>query len=203
MPATVSLQPFVTTTSQNSFQVQTDGFIQGFFQDSPVTRYALEGGVVSASQATPIWGGLPLTLTVPAPGLLGSSSGIGPAATVATTAATIDAWCCLNQAAAGIITANSTSPLYTSGSSLNFGRVGCGMLLALPINPQAVNTLANAQTNIPIFWDFVNNRVDVVGATPLGLQIYTLNTNSKTIAFNATTGFATWVSGGSVVVVRI
>ena len=65
MPATISIQPYVTTTSQLSFQLQTDGFVQGFFQDSPVTRYALEGGVVSALQTTPIWGGLPLSLVVP------------------------------------------------------------------------------------------------------------------------------------------
>jgi hypothetical protein len=203
MPATVSFQPYVTTTSTLSFQLQTDGFTQGFFQDSPVTRYALEGGVVSAAQVTPIWGGLPLSLSIPGPGLLGSSSGTGAVATVATTAATIDAWCVLNQAAAGVITTNSTSPLYTSGSSLNFGRVGCGMLLALPVNPSAVNTLALAASNTPLYWDFTNNRIDIAGVGALGLQFYAVNTNSKTISYNSTTGFCTWVPGSAVIIVRI
>lgn len=213
MPATVSFQPYATTTSTLSFQLQTDGFVQGFFQDSPVTRYALEGGVVSAAQATPIWGGLPLSLAVPAPGLLGSSSGLGAIATVAASAATIDAWCCLNQASAGIITTNSTSPLFPSSASLNFGRIGCGMLLALPVNPTAVNTIANAASNLPIFWNATLNAIDIVGAGafstaltgPSGapMQIYALNTNSKTIAYNPVTGFCTWVPGSNVVVVRI
>jgi hypothetical protein len=203
MPATVSLQPYVTTTSTLSFQLQTDGFIQGFFQDSPVTRYALEGGVVSSSQTTPIWGGLPLSLTIPGPGLLGSSSGTGAVATVATTAANIDAWCVLNQASAGVITTNSPSPLFPSGASLNFGRIGCGMLLALPVNPTAVNTLALAASNTPLYWNFTSNYIDITGATPLGLQFYAVNTNSKTISYNATTGFCTWVPGSAVIIVRI
>ena len=213
MPATVSFQPYLTTTSTLSFQLQTDGFVQGFFQDSPVTRYALEGGVVSSLQTTPIWGGLPLSLGIPGPGLLGGSSGTGAVATVATSTATIDAWCVLNQAAAGVITTNSTSPLFTSGSSLNFGRVGCGMLLALPLNPSAVNTLAGAASNTPLYWNGTQNYVDITGSGafstaltgPAGsaLQFYAVNTNSKTIAYNATTGFCTWVPGGSVIIVRI
>jgi hypothetical protein len=213
MPATVSFQPYTTTTSTLSFQLQTDGFIQGFFQDSPVSRYFLEGGVVSANQLTPIWGGLPLSLTIPGPGLLGSSSGTGAVATVAASTTTIDAWCVLNQAAAGVITSNSTSPLFPSGASLNFGRIGCGMLMALPVNPTAVNTLALAASNTPLYWNATLNAIDIVGAGafstaltgPSGaaLQFYAVNTNSKTIAYNATTGFCTWVPGGSVIIVRI
>ena len=203
MPSTVTFQPYGTTVSASSFLLQTDGFVQGTFLDSPATRYTLEGGYVAASQLTPIWGGLPLSLAVPAPGQGGASSGLGPAATVATTAASINAWCLLNQAAAGIITPSSNSPLFTSGGSLNFSRVLSDMLIVLPVNPAAVNTLANASATYPIYWNFAQNYVDITGSTPLGYQIIALNTNSKTITYSSTTGFANWTPGGSVIVVRI
>ena len=203
MPSTVTLNPYLTTVSNFSFLLQTDGFVQGVFLDDPAKRYNLEGGFVAASQSTPIWGGLPLSLNVPAPGSGGASSGLGPAATVATTAANIDAWCVLNQASAGVITASSNAPLYVSGGSLNFARVGCGLLLCLPVNPAAVNTLAGGASNPTIYWNFANNYVDIAGTTPLGLQVYALNTNSKVISYSSVTGFANWAAGGSIIIVRI
>jgi hypothetical protein len=203
MPSTVTFAPYGTTVSSISYTLQTDGFVQGVFIDSPALRYTLEGGVVASTQTAPIWGGLPLTLTVPALGSGGSSSGLGPVATTASAAGNIDAWCLNNQAAAGVITPSSNAPLFSSGGSLNFSRVGSGLLVVLPVNPAAVNTLVGAATNYPIYWNFAQNYVDITGTTPLGLQIYAVNTNSKTISYSSSTGFANWQTGGSVVVVRI
>jgi hypothetical protein len=203
MAATITFNPYATSVSQSSFLLQTDGFVQGVFLDSPTTRYALEGGYVAASQATPIWGGLPLSIVVPAPGAGGSSSNLGAAVTLATALANIDGWSLLNQSSAGVITSTSPSPLYPSGASINFGRVGSGMLVCLPVNPAAVNTIASGASNQAIYWNYTNNYVDVTGTGALGLQIYALNTNSKTISYNTGTGAASWVNGGSVIVVRI
>jgi len=202
MPS-ISFNPYVTTVSQNSFLLQTDGYVQGVFLDDPAKRYTLEGGYVASGQATPVWGGLPLSLVVPAPGAGGASSGLGPAVTVATAETNIDAWCLLNQASAGIITSSSPTPLYPAGGSINFARTGSGLLVCLPVNPAAVNTIAGGASNQTLYWDFTNNRVDVTGTGALGVQIYALNTNSKTISYNSGTGFATWVNGGSIIVVRI
>ena len=155
MAATVTFNPYATSVSQSSFLLQTDGFVQGVFLDSPTTRYALEGGYVAASQATPIWGGLPLSIVVPAPGAGGSSSNLGAAVTLATALANIDGWSLLNQSSAGVITSTSPSPLYPSGASINFGRVGSGMLVCLPVNPAAVNTSYGCKAstkNTPALW---------------------------------------------------
>lgn len=202
MASTINVAPYTTTNAQDSFLLQTDGWVVGTFVDNPALRYTLEGGIVSSSQATPLWGGLPVTLEVPAPGSGGSSSGLGSTILAATASTNIDGWCVLNQASAGVITASSNTPLYPSNTSANFVRAGSGLWVVLEVNPAAVNTIAGGGSNQTLYWDFVNNRIDTTGTGALSLQIIALNTNSKTIAYNSGTGDANW-STGSVIVVRV
>ena len=75
MAATITLTPMQTTGVPDSFLLLTDGFVSGTMLDDPAIRYQIEGGVVAASQATPLWGGLPLTLAIPALGGGGASLG--------------------------------------------------------------------------------------------------------------------------------
>ncbi len=201
MASTIAVAPYATSNVQDSFLLQTDGFVQGTFLDNPAFRYTLEGGIVSASQATPLWGGLPITLDVPAPGSGGSSSGLGSTILGATAETNIDGWLMLNQASAGVITASSNSPLYPSSTSANYVRSGSGLWIVLPVNPAAVNTIAGGGANQAIYWNFTSNYVDTTGTGALGVQIIALNTNSKTITYNSGTGAANW-STGSVIVVR-
>ncbi len=200
MASTIPVAPYLTTNAQHSFLLQTDGFVEGTFLDNPAFRYTLEGGIVSASQATPLYGGLPLTIDVPAPGAGGSSSGLGSTLLAATAEANIDGWCVFNQASAGVITPSSTVPLYPSSTSANYVRQGSGLWVVLAVNPTAVDTIAGGGANQAIYWDYTNNRVDVTGTGALGLQIVALNTNSKTISYNS--GSANWTTG-SVIVVRV
>jgi len=199
---TVSLNPYLTTNAQNSFLLQSDGFVAGTFQDDPALRYALEAGVVSSSQSTPLYGGLPVTLTLAAPGPGGSSSGLGSTIALATAEGNLDGFVVFNQASAGPITSSSNVPLYTSGQSANFIRVGCGLRLVLPVNPTAVATLTGEGSNTAIYWDYTNNWVDVSGTGALGFQIIELNTNSKTVDYVSASS-VNWAAGGSVIVVRI
>lgn len=200
MAGSITLDPYVTTNSETSFLLQSDGFVAGTYLDNPATRYQLEGGVVATAQATPLYGGLPLTLAVTAPGAGGASSGLGSAAVTATAAANLDAWCLMNGASAGVITPSSNVPLYPKNTSVNFARAGSGLWIVLPVNPTAVNTIAGGGSNQAIYWDYTNNYVDVTGTGVLPVQIILLNTNSKTISYSA--GQANWTTG-SVIVVRI
>jgi hypothetical protein len=199
----ISLAPYVMTNSQESFLLQTDGFVQGVFLDDPALRYQLEGGVVVSTQTIPLWGGLPISLAVVAPGAGGASSGLGQVIAAATAEGNIDGWCVFNQASAGVITPSSPVPLFSASTSANFIRAGCGLSLVLPVNPTAVNTIAGGASNQAIYWDYTNNRVDTSGTGALGLQILALNTNSKTVTYTSGTGFATWNNAGSVIVVRV
>ncbi len=202
MASTIPVAPYQTTNAQHSFLLQTDGFVAGTFLDNPAFRYTLEGGVVSSSQSTALYGGLPVTLDVPATGAGGSSSGLGSTILAATAETNIDAFCVFNQASAGVITASSNVPLYPSNTSANFVRLGSGLWLVLPVNPTAVNTIAGGGANQAIYWNFVSNYVDVTGTGALGLQIVAVNTNSKIVSYNSGTGEANWTTG-SVVIVRV
>ena len=89
--------------------------------------------------------------------------------------------------------------------SINFVRVGSGARIVVPVLSSLVNTLVGEAPNTQVSWDFTNNRIEAysggVGALPV--QIETLNTNSKIVAYNSDTGQTTWVDGGAVAVIRV
>ena len=93
---------YQTTVANNTFLLNTDGFIVGTLYGKFPDRYGIEGGVVASTQATPLYGGLPLTLAVTAPTIQGSS-GLGERATLATAQTNIDGWSVFDQGAAGVI----------------------------------------------------------------------------------------------------
>ena len=191
---------YQTTVANNTFLLNTDGFIVGTLYGKFPDRYAIEGGVVASTQATPLYGGLPLTLAVTAPTIQGSS-GLGERATLATAQTNIDGWSVFDQGAAGIISGFSNVPLYYANTSINFVRSG---FLVLPVNPAAVNTIAGGASNQNIFWNFTNNYVDVTGTGALGLQIIALSTNSKTVTYAAGPPItANWNGSGSAIVVKL
>jgi hypothetical protein len=198
---------YSTTTASSAFLLNSDGYVVGTYLATPATRYQLDGGVVASTQATPLYGGNPLTITVTAPSH-NVSSGLGNAATLATSAATLDAWCLFDQASAGIITPFSAVPLYYANQSLNYVLVGSGARVVLPLNPSALNTIANGQSNQAIYWNATAGYVDIVGAgsfaTPLGYQIIDIAQNSKTVSYSAGPPItANWVANGYVIVVRV
>ena len=191
---------YQTTVANNTFLLNTDGFIVGTLYGKFPDRYAIEGGVVASTQATPLYGGLPLTLAVTAPTIQGSS-GLGERATLATAQTNIDGWSVFDQGAAGIISGFSNVPLYYANTSINFVRSG---FLVLPVNPAAVNTIAGGASNQNIFWNFTQNYVDITGTGALGFQIIALSTNSKTVTYAAGPPItANWNGSGSVIVVKI
>jgi hypothetical protein len=196
---------FGTTVSQSSFLLQSDGFVAGTLYGKYPDRYAIEGGVVGSAVTTPLYGGLPVTMTVVAPNSSsGGSSGIGQPLVAATALANIDGWTVFDQASASPISATSNVPLYYANASINFVRAGSGVYLVLPVNPSAVNTIAGGATNQTIYWNFTNNYVDVTGTGALGLQIIALNSNSKTVTYVAGPPItANWAAGGSTIVVRV
>ena len=191
---------YQTTVANNTFLLNTDGFIVGTLYGKFPDRYAIEGGVVASTQATPLYGGLPLTLAVTAPTIQGSS-GLGEKATLATAQTNIDAWSVFDQASAGVISGFSNVPLYYANTSINFIRSG---FLVLPVNPAAVNTIAGGASNQAIFWNFTQNYVDITGTGALGFQIIALSTNSKTVTYAAGPPItANWNGSGSAIVVKL
>ena len=193
---------YQTTVASSAFLLVSDGFVQGTITGKFPDRYALEGGVVASTQATPIYGGLPLSLAVNTPSTMGSS-GLGEAIKLATAETNIDGWCLFDQASAGVISAFSNVPLYYANMSANFVRTGSSAWIVLPVNPSAVNTIAGGASNQTLYWNFTNNYVDITGTGPLPVQVINLSITSKTVTYAAGPPItANWAAGGSVIVVQ-
>jgi hypothetical protein len=193
-----------TTVSPNSFLLQSDGFVAGTLYGKFPDRYAIEGGVVGSTQATPLYGGMPVTNTVLAPTSSGGSSGLGQTVVAATAVGNIDGWTVFDQGSAGLISAYSNVPLYYAGQSINFVRNKSGVMLVLPCKAADVNTLAGGESNQAIYWDYTNNWVAAAGTGALGYEIIALNNNSKTVTYAAGPPIvANWAGLGSVIIVRV
>lgn len=199
----LSFNPMTTTGISGGFVLDTKGYVQGTFLDDPAVRYQLEGAQVDASQSTPIWGGLPIALKVPA---VDQDANL-PSATVAATLTTIAGWCLFNQASAGIITPSSNVPLYQSGMSMNFARAGSNMRICLPVeNTAQLDALVGAAPNVALYWDATNNCLTTTSAGnigPLPISLEFLSAQSKTVTYNSGTGIATWNPTGAAAIVRI
>ena len=195
---------FSTTVSASSFLLSSDGYVQGTLVGKFPDRFQIEAGVVAPTQTTPLYGGQPLSLAVKAPTTTQGSSGLGELASLSTAATNIDGWCIFDQASAGVITPYSNVPLYYANNSVNFVRVGSAAWVALPVNPAAVNSIAGAASNLPLFWNFAAGYVDIAGTGALGVQIISLSITSKTVTYSAGPPItANWAASGSVIVVRV
>lgn len=191
----ISLNPSQTTNAYGLFTQNTNGFVQGDAQDDPAVKFFLAGGIVSASQSTPLWGGLPIEELIPSSSTQPGTDILGSTLLGATSVATITGFSVFNQAFAGIITPQSSVPLYTSGMSLNFYRLGSGARIPLPIDPSLV-TLDGQIITTPVAWDFVNNKIIAyTSGTALPVRILRVSTlNNKGVSYSSTTGEANWDS---------
>ena len=197
----ISLNPMVTTGISTGFVVETDGYVQGVFLDDPAMRYQLEGGQVASTQATPLWGGVPVTLVTSAVG----KNAQGMQVSSATTLAAINGWTFFNQATAGIITPSSNVPVYTSGMSVNFARPGSLLRICLAVESTSIlDSLVGVDANVDLYWDTTNNCLTTSSAGTLGplpVQLESLSATSKTVTYVSPN--ANWNDAGPAAIVRI
>jgi hypothetical protein len=199
MASTVSFNPVITTGVSGAFLVSTGGYVQGAFLDDPANQYNLQNGFVGSSQSTPLWGGLPVTLAV---GSVNAPE-VGLGLVSATSLSSINGWTCYNMSAAGIITSSSNAPQYSAGMSLNYVLPGSNIRLPIPVNPSVLNSLVGDATNVSLYWDPTNLRLDTSSSGnygPLPIKLLYLSNTSKTVSYSSGTGATTWVNTGSVAV---
>lgn len=192
--ANIAFNPSLTTNAYGLFTQNTNGFVQGDAQDDPAVKFWLAGGVVGSAQTTPMWGGLPVEESIPSASTQPGTDSLGGTIITATSNATITGFSVFNQSFNGIITAQSEVPLYTTGMSINFYRLGSGARIPLPIDPTLVSLDGTIITS-QVSWDFVNNKIIAynsgVGALPV--RILKISTaNNKGVSYSSVTGFANW-----------
>jgi hypothetical protein len=165
MVAQISFNPVITTVAQGTFNVSSQGHIQGTAMNDPAVRNSLAGGVLSPNETLPMWGGVaisetttPISTSVSAPS---SSLGgyITRATTITATAANgLTGFSVFDQNSAGITSPQSPVPLSGSGQLVNFYRLGSGARIAVPCDPALVSLEGNIISQ-QVSWDFSGERL--------------------------------------------
>lgn len=195
--ANLSLNPMATTNAAGSFGVQSDGFIQGVALDDPANRFNLASGTVAATETKPLWGGLPVAELLPGV----NSSPRGSTIRRAVSLAELEGFTVFNQAHNGLTTPQSPVPLYASGMSVSFHRLGSNMRVPLKASAQVVALgTAGASVKTPLAWDFVNNQVTTAAAAAFsGADIDTTAVTYSNGVATATTASAHGLTAGQYV----
>ncbi|MCS6004628.1 hypothetical protein LNO01_10805 [Klebsiella pneumoniae subsp. pneumoniae] len=195
--ANLYLNPMATTNAAGSFGVQSDGFIQGVALDDPANRFNLASGTVAATETKPLWGGLPVAELLPGV----NSSPRGSTIRRAVSLAELEGFTVFNQAHNGLTTPQSPVPLYASGMSVSFYRLGSNMRVPLKASAQVVALgTAGASVKTPLAWDFVNNQVTTAAAAAFaGADIATTAVTYSNGVATATTDSAHGLTAGQYV----
>lgn len=195
--ANLSLNPMATTNAAGSFGVQSDGFIQGVALDDPANRFNLASGTVAATETKPLWGGLPVAELLPGV----NSSPRGSTIRRAVLLAELEGFTVFNQAHNGLTTPQSPVPLYASGMSVSFYRLGSNMRVPLKASAQVVALgTAGASVKTPLAWDFVNNQVTTAAAAAFaGADIATTAVTYSNGVATVTTASAHGLTAGQYV----
>jgi len=194
--ANISFNPALTTAPQNSFLLETQGYVQGAFMDDPSSRMYLAGGVIASGVTQPMWGGMAITESIPAL----NSNQMGATIGIAATEGAIAGFSVFNQGYNGIITPNNNVPQYDAGMTLMYFRLGSGARIAVQCDSNVAAAVDGNATNTPIYWDFTTQSLTATAGTALPVKVLSVNTNSKVVLWNSGTGSLTWVAGTAAII---
>lgn len=196
----ISFNPMTQQAATSSFVTDTQGYIQGTYLDDPAMRFQLASGTIASSVTQPVWGGLPITLTVPAD----NSPEAGPTIALASTIAGIAGWTLFNQSHNMILTPGNNVPQADAGMTINFAKPGSLLRVAVKCNSTLLNNLAGGLDNVQVAWDFTNDELTTYSSgTALPVTIEAVSSTSQVVNYNSSTGAVTWDYAGPCAVIRI
>ena len=184
----ITLNPITTTVAAGSFNVSSEGYIQGTAQDAPNARFNLAGGYVATSETLPMWGGIGISENVTANEA--GSPLIRATSLTQTAAGGLTGFTVFDQGHAMLTTPQSPVPLSGALMSVNFYRLGSGARISVACDP----TLVNLQGQIiskQVSWDFVAQRlVPYLGTLTISSGTYNTTTGVIVLTMSAPAGFA-------------
>jgi hypothetical protein len=169
----IVLNPNIQTNALGSFMIESDGVITGTAWPDPAARFALSGGILAADEPLPIWGGVAITELIPSNvyvpgGPFNPRAELGGVIRRATSDADLIGWSVFDQNYAAINTPQSPVPQTAPGGFVAFYRLGCGIRIAVPMDPGLV---AEGQpVNTPVSWDYTNQWLGT-GGTALPVRL--------------------------------
>lgn len=187
MTAVISFNPVLTTVASDSFNVQSNGFIQGQAMDDPSTRFRLAAGVLADTETLPMWGGVGVYNDIPgvAPsptlgGLLGRANTLTAAQSKSLTGFSV-----FDQDHSMVNTPQSPVPLAGSRMSVNYYRLGSLARIAVKCDP-ALAGLEDHIITSQVSWDFVNQLlVPYIGTLTISSGTYNNTTGEVVLTMSA------------------
>lgn len=206
MSGTISFNPFLTSQPQDSFLLQTQGYVSGTAFDDPSVRLELMGGVLASTETIVMWGGVPVTEQINVTGA--GSEGTGPKVARATSQASTTGFSVFNQASSMVITPGQTVPVAAVGNYVSFFRTASNIRVAVNVDPALVAAISTGESIAVanLLWDPVNMRVGAGTpsgsqfALPTSVKLLSVNTNSKLVSYNSGTGAVTWTTGDAAMI---
>lgn len=196
MSGTVSINPLLTSVAAGSFNISSDGFIQGTAQDSPSVRNLLSGGYLASTETLPMWGGVGIYENLAAASAQVPGHQIGRA-TLLTGTYALTGFSVFDQASSMINSPQSPVPLAPIGGTVNFYRLGSLARIPVACDPALVSLDGGLITQ-QVSWDFALQRL-IPYVAAYGANVITATTWASTNGGQATytTTSAHGVSVGS------
>ncbi len=155
MSGNISFNPNVTTVAAGTFNISSEGYIQGTALNDPAVRNELAGGTVALTESSPMWGGIAITENVPQAGIAGT---VGGTVKRATTGAGITGFTVFDQAHGMINFPQSPVPLAAPGMQVNFYRIGSNARIAVAAS-QTLLGLDGTPITSQVAWDYENEQL--------------------------------------------
>jgi len=168
MSGNISFNPNITTVAAGTFNISSEGYIQGTALNDPSVRNELAGGVVALTESSPMWGGIAITENVPPVGIAGTLGGNIKRATAETN---ITGFTVFDQAHGMINFPQSPVPLAAGGMQVNFYRLGSNARIAVAASPTLVG-LDGTPITSQVAWDYVNEQLVPYVATTVSSGTY-------------------------------
>ena len=180
MVATISFNPWLTSNASGTFNITSDGYVQGTAMDDPPARNWLFGGVLATSETLPMWGGVGIAEHVPPAGT--SLTSLGGNVTRATTltanqVGTLTGFSVFDQAHHMVNSPQSQVPLAATGMSVHFYRLGSNARIAVACDPSLIG-MQGGIISPQVSWDF-NSQV----LQPYDASTSTISITSQTATY--------------------
>jgi hypothetical protein len=188
--AALALNPMLLTNAAGTFNVSSDGYIQGTEMADPSSRNWLSGGILGPNETIPMWGGVGISeTTTPVSNLTSSprrelGGYITRASQIAAGAGQLTGFSVFTQDHSMLTTPQNPVPVAGSLMSVNFYRLGTNARIPVACDPSLVSLDGNVITQ-QVSWDFNNQVLVPYSSSGAGIAITSMawaTTNGGQIA---------------------
>ena len=204
MAANISFNPSLMTQPQNSFLLESQGYIQGLTADDPVSRMFLLAGMVGSAVTVPVWGGMGIAVNVG--GL--SSAGMPNQTVVPAITTQLNGFTVFDQAINMTQIPGNSVPVSVAGQNVAYYTFGSNARIALPVASGSFAALETDPIGAQLYWDTTAYNLTTTSsgptvALPTSVKVLAVDNNSRAVSYNSGTGAVTWLEGQDMALIMI